>query len=143
MRDVDYSDIIDLSHPISEKHPRMSREARAAQFAPFAALSGYGEAIIEQARRTERRTVLTSDIGANIERWWQLLLIIADAEPTITVKYFLPDGRKEGGSYHTVSGKMTEISRGKRTLTVSGRTLPIGDILSIDSELYRDMIEGE
>lgn len=143
MNNTSYDDIIDLPCPTSERHPRMSREARAAQFAPFAALSGYGEAIIEEARLTERRTVLTADVRSVIERWWQLLRLIEDANPYITVDYFLPDARKSGGSYRTVSGNLTSLDTEKMTLTVAGITIPLSDILAIDSELYRDMINGD
>ncbi len=143
MNSKDYNDILDLPCPTSERHPRMSREARAAQFAPFAALSGYGEAIIEEARLTEKRILPEASAGEEIDRWWRLLLLIEDAEPYITVEYFLPDGRKAGGSYHTVSGRLTAISKRERALTVDGRRIPLGDVLYIDSELYRDMINGD
>ena len=143
MKERDYSDILYLPTPTSERHPRMSREARAAQFAPFAALSGYGEAIIEEARLTEERALIAEEVRENILRWWQLLLVIEDAEPYITVEYFLPDERKSGGSYRTVSGRLTSVDRQRKSMTVEGRLILLDNVISIDSELYRDMINGE
>lgn len=141
MTEKDYSDIIDLPSPTSEKHPRMSRSARAAQFAPFAALVGYEDSIREAARLTRRRIEPDEDMKEALDRWWRLLLGIRDAEPEISVCYFIPDRKKGGGEYSTVTGRLTKLLEQEMLLTVGGVEIAFGDIISIDSPLYRDMIE--
>ena len=137
----DYSDIIDLPCPTSERHARMSKEARAAQFAPFAALVGYEDSIAEAARLTRRRIEPDEDMKETLDRWWRLLVGIAEAEPEISVTYFIPDKRKSGGEYRTVTGRLTKLREQEMTVTVGGVEIHFPDIISIDSGLYRDMID--
>ena len=92
-----YGDIIHLPHPVSEKHPRMPMQDRAAQFSPFAALTGYEEAIYETGRLTEEKTELGEEEKAILDRKQQLLLEKLDERPTLTVTYFVPDEKKSGG----------------------------------------------
>ncbi|MBQ8528944.1 MAG: hypothetical protein IJ459_04320 [Clostridia bacterium] len=141
MKDRDYSDIIDLPCPTSERHARMSRSARAAQFAPFDALTGYEDSIEEAARLTMRRIEPDEDMKESLDRWWNLLPCIADAEPEVSICYFVPDRRKGGGEYKTATGRLTKLMEQEMLLTVGGVEIPFGDIISIDSNLYRDMIE--
>lgn len=99
-----YGDIIDMPHPVSKKHPPMSEEDRAAQFSPFAALTGHEAAIQETARHTDRRIELDEDSRELLDRTFQEVLKDIGEKPLVTVTYFQPDGRKEGGNYITVQG---------------------------------------
>lgn len=142
MTEKNYDDIIDLSCPTSERHPRMSRQARAAQFAPFAALTGYNEAILEAARLTERERELGEDMEERLNRWQRMLAAIVDSTPRVKVIYFIPDKKKRGGSYKTVEARLIGFSAFDRTITLDrGITIPILDIKSLESELFADMID--
>ena len=101
----DYSDIINLPHHVSHNHPQMPMMARAAQFAPFAALTGYDTVIHETARLTDKQVKLEEYDNERLNRMFAELMSILDNHPKITVSYFLPDERKAGGSYNTTSGK--------------------------------------
>ena len=115
-----------MPHPTSKTHPRMSRENRAAQFAPFAALTGHADAVEETARLTQERMELTEDQKEQIDRVLQSLKI----KDIVVAVYFLPDVFKEGGSYQTVSGKVEKIKEGK--LNVSGIEIPIEELFSLE-----------
>ena len=101
-----YDDIINLPHPSSAKHPRMPMSDRAAQFSPFAALTGHGAAIEETARLTDRRIELTEEEKTVLDEKLRLLLETG-GEGMIT--YFLPDERKDGGAYVTKLGTIKKI----------------------------------
>ena len=126
-----YDDILTLSRPVSTGRKRMSASERAAQFAPFAALSGYDAAVREAARLTQRRIDLDDN---EIERLNGRLRML-DAQPDslrAQITYFLPDARKAGGEYLDVSGAVRNIDSLTQTVTMEdGRTIPIGDILKI------------
>ena len=100
-----YDDIIDLPHPTSKKHPRMPVRDRAAIFSPFAALAGHGAAIAETARLTQRRIELDEDGKALLDERQRILEEAAASHPEVTVTYFQPDAKKEGGRYVTVTGR--------------------------------------
>lgn len=137
-----YNDIIDLPCPTSERHPRMARADRAAQFAPFAALTGYDLAIFEAARLTEREVMLSEDIKERLDRWHKLLVDIRDAMPLLKITYYLPDKRKSGGSYKTTVGHLTSYDEHNKTVTVDRReVISLIDIKEIDSELFREMFD--
>ena len=89
-----YDDIIGMEHHVSQRHPRMGRLDRAAQFSPFAALSGYEEAIEEAARLTERRPILSEDARAALDE----ALSSAAQGDEVSITYFREDSRKSGGS---------------------------------------------
>ena len=101
-----YSDILHLPHPVSEKHPRMPMQDRAAQFSPFAALTGYEEAIYETGRLTEEKTELGEEEKAILDRKQRLLLEKLDEFPALTVTYFVPDEKKSGGAYIRKAGNL-------------------------------------
>ena len=129
----DYSDIINLPHHVSKNHPQMSREARAAQFAPFAALTGYDDVIHETARLTDEQVELEEYDSERLNRKFAELMTILDNHPEITVSYFLPDERKAGGSYTTVSGTVKKIDTYEHLLWMDdGTEIPIGNIIDID-----------
>lgn len=125
-----YDDIINLPHPTSAKHPRMPMIDRAAQFSPFAALVGHGAAIQETARLTDKRIELTEE---EKERLDERLRRLADTDQKAALTYFLPDKRKDGGSYITVTGTVKKLlPLEHRVILTDGTVIPIEDILAID-----------
>ena len=104
-----YDDIIGMPHPTSKKHPRMSRLNRAAQFAPFAALTGYGDAITEAARLTGDQAELTEAERLALGEKLAMLRDSLDASPIVTITYFQPDARKAGGEYVTLTGAVRRV----------------------------------
>ena len=128
----DYSDIINLPHHVSHNHPQMPMMARAAQFAPFAALTGYDAVINETARLTDRQVELEEYDNERLNRKFAELMTILDDRPEITVSYFLPDERKAGGSYNTTSGKVMKIDTYEHLLWMDdGTKIPITDIIDL------------
>ena len=142
MNEKNYDDIIALPAPASERHPRMSRSDRAAQFAPFAALVGYDSAIYEAMRLTEREVELNEDMTERLDRWCRLLAAIADAKPKIRLTYFVADKKKRGGSYRSSESRLTAFSVQDKTLTLDDKTVvSLLDIKSIDSELFHGIFD--
>ena len=117
-----YEDIIHLSRPVSPRHLPMSHYDRAAQFAPFAALTGYDAVIAETARLTDGEMFL--DVGAEAELDGKLREIREQLHqhPRVTVTYFRPDSRKQGGAYVTISGKVKKIDEYAQTLVLTDNT---------------------
>ena len=132
-----YDDILDLPHPTSKKHPRMSMAARAAQFAPFAALTGYGDAIKETARLTDQQLELDENEKALLNEKLQLLRQHLPGKPKITITYFVPDTKKAGGSYQTITGFVKKLQEYEhRLIMTDGTIIPIDAII----ELYGDIL---
>ena len=106
-----YSDIIDLPHHVSTKHPHMSSEDRAAQFSPFAALTGHEAAIKETARITDEFVEPDADKKQELDEKLQIIrMILADNKTAkVQVIFFKPDGKKSGGSYETITGNIKKI----------------------------------
>ncbi len=131
-----YDDIIDLPHPTSDKHPRMPVKNRAAQFAPFAALTGYEALIRETARLTGRRTELDEQQLEELDRQLTVLAARVQTEqepPEIVLTYFLPDRLKVGGEYVTETVRVRRVDPVFRLLELSDRRLiELGDILRIE-----------
>lgn len=132
-----YDDIINRSHPVSKKHPPMPLIDRAAQFAPFAALTGYGDAVKETARLTDRRKELEEyEKDALSEK---LCLIAAQIEecPEITITYFQPDGKKDGGIYLTVTGCIKKMDDFNRVIIMTdGSRIAMEEIFEIESDRF-------
>ena len=105
----DYFEILSREHPTSKKHPRMSRMNRAAQFAPFAALTGYEESIEETARLTDQRIELSDEDISDINIKLNLIKERIKERPKVTIIYFQPDERKQGGAYLSVTGNVRWI----------------------------------
>lgn len=127
-----YDDIIDLPHPTSKKHPRMSRQNRAAQFSPFAALTGYDAAIKETERNTEKKRILSEDAIAEINENLQLIQEKKNEHPYVYISYFEKDIKKEGGIYKTIISQYKHLDEYKNILiTIDGNEIPIEDISSI------------
>ena len=138
-----YEDILHLPHHVSEKHPPMSRLDRAAQFSPFAALTGYEAAVEETARLTDRRIELDESERGAIDL--RLTLVQEQLpEPTeVTITYFVLDKKKTGGAYVSVSGTVKKIDDYERMVILrDGTSIPIDDILHINGELFDDIEAG-
>ena len=131
-----YDDIIDLPHPVSGRHPAMSMYDRAAQFSPFAALTGYEDLLEETGRLTDADTELTESAIETIDRTIHFLQEHCDAPHKITVTYYQPDRRKTGGSFVTVTGSCKKVLSYERRLVLSdGTVIPIDQIKSLFAEL--------
>lgn len=127
-----YDDIIHLPHHVSARHPQMSLADRAAQFSPFAALTGHEAVIQETARLTDRFIELDEDEKAQIDRQLQLLKENQLWRPEIEVTYFQPDGKKSGGAYVTVQGKVKRIDEyGRRILFEDGTAVSLEEVFDV------------
>lgn len=137
----DYSDIIDHPHYVSKTRPQMSELERAAQFSPFAALTGYDAAIQETGRLTDERMEIGEEEKAMMDRKQQYLLEIISDKPEITVTYFKPDERKSGGAYVSVTGKLKRLDDVERILVLTdGKKIPLDDITDLESESFRGIL---
>ena len=116
-----YDDIIDLPHHVSETHPPMSRADRAAQFSPFAALTGYDAAVRESARVTEQRIELDEGVKAELNARLNCILEHLSEHPQVSITYFMPDEKKSGGAYRTVTGAVRKLDSFAKTLTLVRR----------------------
>ena len=129
-----YDDIIHLPHHVSKTRPQMSMEDRAAQFSPFAALTGYDAAILETGRLTEDKLELGEETQAILDRKQRYLAEIIDTKPEITVTYFVPDEKKSGGAYSTATGFLKRIDEYERELVLTdGRKIQLDAIFDIES----------
>lgn len=128
-----YDDIIHLPHPTSPRHPRMRMIDRAAQFSPFQALSGFGSAIRETARVTGERIELTEDEKAVLD---EKLRYLCETGGEAIFKYFLPDGKKDGGTYVDAVGTNKKIDPLEgRVILTDGTAIPIEDILEVEAPI--------
>ncbi|MBS6396048.1 MAG: hypothetical protein KH452_02675 [Clostridiales bacterium] len=128
----DYEDILSLPHPVSAVHPPMDRLTRAAQFAPFAALTGYHEAVHETARLTEDRIELDemekAVLDTQLQKLWR-----EKENPKIGITCFCPDERKAGGKYVEITGVLRKVDPyERRVILQDGRSVPIDEIIHID-----------
>ena len=132
-----YEDIINLPHHVSYRHPRMARIDRAAQFAPFAALTGYGAAVAETARLTEGQMELDETALAMLNEKLRMLADFLTEEPQVSITYFRPDVRKAGGAYVTVSGTVKAVDEYAHTVTLEDQTvIPMEHIREISGDLF-------
>lgn len=126
-----YDDIIHLPHHTSPTRPRMSMHDRAAQFAPFAALTGHDAAVAEAGRQTEKRIELAQDSRDAINRMLQQLKEMP-TQPQITLTYFRPDERKEGGAYLTVRTRLRQMDPVQHILTLdTGEEIPMENLVDL------------
>ena len=132
-----YDDIINLPHHVSKKRPQMSIEQRSAQFAPFAALTGYDEAVKETARRTDRRIELEEGQKEILNNKLLYILENIESKPEITFTYFLPDNKKSGGKYIDKTGIVRKIDMIEQYIQLIDKSkININDIIDIESELF-------
>lgn len=135
-----YKDIIDLPHHQSLRRPRMAMIDRAAQFSPFAALTGHNDAIIETARLTDRKIELDEGTKSIINEKIQMISDFLFEKPTVTFTHFEPDIKKEGGTYLNTTGTVKKIDEFKREIILTdGRIILIEHIYDIESDLFKYM----
>lgn len=127
-----YDDVINRQHPTSKKYPRMSNMNRAAQFAPFAALTGYEESIEETTRLTDRRIELSEYEIEELNAKLNFIQEHIKERPEVTIIYFQPDERKEGGSYITVTGKVRRLDRCLEMIVMDNMEINMRDISAIE-----------
>ena len=135
-----YNEIMGLPHHVSKNRPQMPMSDRAAQFAPFAALTGYDAAIKETGRLTDERIELDVEALSALDMKYQILMEALDEAPEVTITYFQPDERKAGGKYVSAVGAVKKIDDFERRITMrDGTRIPTDDVLSIDGELFSSL----
>lgn len=133
---TNYEDIINLPHHVSKKHPQMSMHDRAAQFAPFAALSGHSEAIAETARLTDRKIDLDEYEKMKLDEKLSILQAHIKEAPKVNVTYFCPDDNKAGGRYKTIKKRLRRIDVAAHILHLEdGMEIKIDTVLDITCEM--------
>lgn len=146
MKETDYfpyEDIIDLPHPISKIHRPMALADRAAQFNPFAALTGYDDEIREAARFTSEKILLAEDEKQALDKKLQALLLRIEEQPDVEVVYFAADEKKSGGSYQTVQGTLKKMDTLHPALILyDGTRIEVQDILRLESRIL-DGLPGD
>ena len=134
-----YDDIINMPAPVSDYHPHMSMINRAAQFAPFAALTGYDNAIDETARTTGRKAELESGETEIINRKLNVLKEKSAMRPEIDIIYFIRDEYKEGGEYITVTGRFRKLDEYALFVFLeNGTSIPVDDIYDISGNVFNE-----
>jgi hypothetical protein len=137
MENGKYDDMINLPNPTPTCRPRMSAIDRAAQFSPFAALTGYEAVVEEAARLTDFRLELSEDIKVILNLKMQMIVENIHSEPFVTITYFVPDKRKSGGSYVDTSGVVERIDEYERCIILKDETkIPIDQVRDIEGELF-------
>ena len=132
----EYDDIIHLPHHVSKTHPQMSMEDRAAQFSPFAALTGYDAAIAETARLTDQRVELDEYERQALNEKLQFISEHLNEHPKVRITCFVPDARKDGGEYVTLTGKVKKIDDYEhRIVLMDGTGILMEDVIRIEDEL--------
>ena len=127
----DYSDMWELPHPDSRTHPRMSLYERAAQFSPFAALTGYEDVIEESGRRTSDRVEQTEERMEELDRVLQQWT--RDPDMQMRIVYFAADAKKDGGAYLEIQGQIRDIDHTARLLRMrTGMQIPLADIYEME-----------
>lgn len=135
-----YDDIINLPHHVSKKHPQMSLHDRAAQFSPFAALTGHKAAINEAARLTDKKQILSEDVIAKLNEQLNLIKENIGTNQTVTITYFVPDDKKSGGAYISHIGVVKKIDEYNRTVIMTDKTvIPIEQISEIQSNIFSEI----
>ena len=133
MNTDNYDDIINLPHHVSATHPQMPMANRAAQFAPFAALTGHAEALQETARLTDTQIELDDETNEKLNQTLAQLRETMGQHPTIAVTFFEPDARKEGGAYKTLKGHLKAIDDyNQRLMMADGNAIPLHLVAGID-----------
>ena len=132
-----YEDIVDLPHHVSRKHPQPTMADRAARFTPFAAITGYEEMVLEEARVTDERIEMDESSKAALNEKLNMILEFIDEQPEVSITYFEPDKRKAGGAYVTVTGTVKRIDEYEHLVIMTdGKKINIDDIYNLQSELF-------
>ncbi len=139
----EYDDIIYLPHHVSNTRPQMAVSDRAAQFSPFAALSGHDAAIKETARLTYERIELDEYMKETLNHKLQIIADQLKEHPKITITYFQPDEKKDGGAYVTTTGIAKKIDEYDQFIVMTdGVAIPIDEIISIEGQIFETMCDG-
>jgi uncharacterized protein (UPF0248 family) len=137
-----YDDIINLPHHVSATHPHMTAIDRAAQFSPFAALTGYDAAIKETARLTDERIELDDSMKDALSDKLQIIAERLKEHPEIAINYYQPDAKKNGGAYVTAVGPVKKIDEYERIVFMTdGTAIPIDEIISIDGQIFETILD--
>lgn len=135
-----YKDIINLPHHRSSKHPPMPRQARAAQFSPFAALTGHDAAVKEAARTTDKRVELDDYIKVDLNERLCIIQEYIKDKPEVSIVYFEEDNLKDGGTYQTFTGIVKKIDKYEDLVVMeNGTEILINDIVKINCELFNSL----
>ena len=133
-----YDDIINLPRHISKKHPQMSLYARSAQFAPFAALTGYDGLIKETARFTDQRIEIDEELKLILDSKLQIIKKKIKSQPEITFTYFVPDSKKSGGSYITKTSSVKKVDIYQQLVILLDNTeIPITEIIDMTGDIIK------
>lgn len=134
----DYDDIINLPHHVSKTRPQMSMIDRAAQFSPFAALTGYDAAIKETGRLTDDKIELDDDTLSDLNMRYQILIDKLDEQPDVAITYFKSDETKDGGAYLTITDKIKRIDVYERLITtMDGTKIPMNNVINLEGNIFR------
>ena len=132
-----YEDIVNLSRHISKVHPQATMADRAARFSPFAAISGYEDMVKEAARVTEERIDITDATKELLNEKLNMIIEFLDEEPEVTITYFEPDKKKDGGAYISITGTVKRIDEYERIVLMSDdKKIRIDEIYAIESDLF-------
>ena len=132
-----YEDIVNLPPHISKRHPQPSMMDRAARFAPFAAITGYEEMVLEEARVTEERIDLDEGTLSLLNEKLNMIQEFLDEEPEVTITYFEPDKKKSGGAYVSITGVVKRIDEYEHfVIMTDGKKIRIEDIYALESDLF-------
>ena len=138
-----YDDVINLPHHVSTTRPHMAVADRAAQFSPFAALTGYDAAVKETARLTDERIELEEYMKDALSHRLQIIADRINEHPEIAITYFQPDKKKNGGAYVTAISTAKKIDEYERLVIMDdGTAIPIDEIISIDGQIFETMVLG-
>ena len=132
-----YEDIVDLPHHVSRKHPQPTMADRAARFAPFAAITGYEEMVLEEARVTDDRIEMDESSKAALNEKLNMILEFIDEQPEVSITYFEPDKKKSGGAYVNITGIVKRIDEYEHfVIMTDGKKIRIEDIFALESDLF-------
>jgi hypothetical protein len=135
-----YDDIINHEYTGVKKHKKMTLSNRAAQFAPFVALTGYDSAINETARLTDERITLSVEMKEKLDWKLNILKEYMDTSPNVKITYFIKDEKKSGGTYKVITGTVIKIDKYIQTIIMEDKTVVyIKDIFEIESDLFSEM----
>lgn len=135
-----YKDIIDLPHHVSARHPHMSPRDRAGQFSPFAALTGFDDSIEETGRYTDSMTFADEESRAETGRKLKILEDLGKGR-TVTVRFFVPDLKKEGGFYKSVTSQVSKVKEFEKVLVLTdGSEIDFDCISDIESDLFQQSV---
>ncbi len=134
-----YDNIINLPHYELKNHKRMSMESRAAQFSPFAALTGFSDSVKEIARLTDKERDLSEDMKSKIDMKLQLIEEHLNERPEITILYFVKDKKKSGGEYLEYTGNIRRIDiANKKIIFIDKKIICLDDIFDINAKFIKD-----